>query len=232
MLQNAYNYYYSQSDAITHLSAESCTSSAAAQKGSTSHNARFLVIPVPLPGHIHSHFTKQLGIFYHCSRPCRRRRRLLLLLLLLLLAISQRSHKDLRFFQTTPNCVTRQEGKQHVPSSSLLPFQSSPQSEKKKLGFPKKHKSKSSSIHTRRQRRNPQKKGQIPKIEGGRGGGMDSKSDGDGKCRGRASELEPANRAQFDQKRLDSNNDGWLLNELLHDWSHMDEHCSIQLIDE
>ncbi len=55
---------------------------------------------------------------------------------------------------------------------------------------------------------------------------MGSKSDGDGKCRGGASELEPANRAQFDQKRLDSNNDGWLLNELLHDWSHMDEQCS------
>ncbi len=134
MLQNAYYYYYSQSDAITYLSAESCTSSAAAQKGSTSHNARFLVIPVPLPGHIHSHFTKQLGIFYHCSRPCRRRRRLLLLL-----AISQRSHKDLRFFQTTPTWITRHEGKQQVPSSSLLPFQSSPQSGKKKeVRFPKK----------------------------------------------------------------------------------------------
>ncbi len=55
---------------------------------------------------------------------------------------------------------------------------------------------------------------------------MDSKSDGDGKCRGGDSELEQGNRVQFDQKRLDSNNDGWLLNELLHDWSHMDEYCS------
>jgi hypothetical protein len=64
----------------------------------------------------------------------------------------------LRFFQTTPTCITRHEGKQQVPSSSLLPFQSSPQSEKRRLGFPKKQKSKSSSIHTRRQRQAPKKR--------------------------------------------------------------------------
>jgi hypothetical protein len=99
----------------------------------------------------------------------------------------------LRFFQSNPTCVTRHEGKQQLPSSSLLPFQSSPQSEKKKVRFPKKTQIQKQQHTHKKATTGPQKKGQIPNIEGG--GGMDSKSDGDGKCRGGASELKPANRA-------------------------------------
>jgi len=81
------------------------------------------------------------------------------------------------------------------PQFIIAPIPIIPAIRKKKVRFPKKTQIQKQQHTHKKPKTEPPKKGQIPKIEGGGGGGMDSKIDGDGKCRGRASELEPANRA-------------------------------------
>jgi hypothetical protein len=101
--------------------------------------------------------------------------------------------QGLAFLPNHSNLRHQTRRKTTSPWFIIAPIPIIPAIRKKKLGFPKKTQIQKQQHTHKKATTGPQKKGQIPNIEGG--GGMDSKSDGDGKCRGGASELKPANRA-------------------------------------